>query len=165
MKSKIANVLDLEFNTNKEIIEIGITMVDLETRKILKTYSIPIKNLLGPIDPEITKLTGWTDSKLAKQGTNLWIACDRITQKYGGKGRLLIVDSDEESSLFAPHSSPFGKSMINVSTLYCIKFKKFGIETSLENMLKDVGLKFEGTQHRASDDSKNIARLFLELTK
>lgn len=53
---------------------------------------------------------------------------------------------------------------MNVSNLFRIKYKDFKSQ-SLLGMLEATGLGFIGRQHRAKDDSFNIARLFLELIK
>ena len=53
----IANVLDLELNSDGSIIEIGITEVNLASLKIGKTVSWLIKTG-APVHPEIVELTG-----------------------------------------------------------------------------------------------------------
>lgn len=183
MRSRLANVLDLEFDGD-EIIEIGLTIIDLSRKSLLKTYSIPIQPGLSWISKDLSKdrvsdeiheLTGWTYGKLMKQGIPFKDACDRISNRYGGKGRLLITDTDNEAVVFENHCFvnwfdvdhyfyPFGDDVLNVSTLFKIKTGIFD-NLSLENMLGWYGLSFEGKQHRADSDSRNIARLFLEITK
>ena len=175
MKSHIANVLDLELN-DWEIIEFGITTVDLKSREILQTYSIPVAERYLPLRPDIAKLTGWTDKMLDRQGIPFDQACHKIKEKYGGRGRLLITDSEQETQAIRRNIHmrwdslswkqaevfPFGLDQINVSSLFKIKTGDF-TNRSLTDMLDAYGLEFEGSQHRASDDSFNIARLFLKL--
>ena len=181
MKNHIANVIDLELNDWK-IIEIGLTTVDLKKKSIVKTYSIPIlPSVFMPLTPEIEELTGWTDKKLAKSGIYFSAALDRLQNKYGSKGRLTIVDTDNEinafkTNIFKTMSStlslydeideimPFGEDHINVSTLFKIKTGIFE-NLSLIKMLKHYKIEFEGKHHRADADSYNIAKLFLELIK
>lgn len=178
----IANVLDLELN-DKFIIEIGITMVDLDNLKILKTISMPIWPQPKPLNQEIVELTHWTDRKLEKQGVTLATACKRIREKYG-PNRMLIIDQEDELYPFEymaqcvesqitweegdpvadwPRSVPFSGQTLNISDIYRIATKTIDYDVSLEKMLRKFNMEFEGTQHRGGDDSKNIARLFIKL--
>jgi inhibitor of KinA sporulation pathway (predicted exonuclease) len=177
------NVMDLEatcYETEaewpegeeKEVIEIGLTVVDLDTLSIKKTVSIPVWPRLSQISPFCTKLTGWTMEKLERQrAISLEAACARLTgQKYGSKNRLLVTDSEGDADLIEHQcrtlglDSPLGPYRQNVATL----FKLLTGETEnigLEKMLARVGLQFEGPRHRGWSDSNNQARLFIELLK
>lgn len=174
MKSHIANTIDLEMDRGA-VIEIGLTTIDLNRRQILQSYSYPINNDFGiPITEEVYKLTGWTEAKLKRQGEPLLRAFNRLLDKHGLRGRLLITDSSKELTtlLDCAFCEDAGEwifrgvfpPQINVSDLFAIKHKAFGKEYSLEHMLEVEGMEFEGRQHRAKDDSFNIARLFLSLT-
>jgi inhibitor of KinA sporulation pathway (predicted exonuclease) len=67
MKNHIANVIDLEMSCypggvfpdgeRQEIIEIGLTTVDLMTRRIITTRSLPIIPTMSSISPFCTELT------------------------------------------------------------------------------------------------------------
>lgn len=169
--SKIANCIDLELHEG-EVIEVGLTTIDLSRRQILQSYSFPIKHDKR-ISDEIYKLTGWTQSKLNKSGEELPVVFKRLEEKYGLWGRLLIVDSSDEwatlvKSTIQKNGNPRlifgGPEQMNVSNLFRIKYNDFSSQ-SLEGMLERTGLGFIGRQHRAKDDSFNIARLFLELIK
>ncbi|HEY9788030.1 MAG TPA: 3'-5' exonuclease [Candidatus Obscuribacterales bacterium] len=183
MRSNIANVLDLELTCYEdgvfpegeraEVIEFGITMVDLPTRTILKTLSIPVIPTMSTVSPFCARLTGWTPAKLNRSGVPYAEACRRILEKYGGRNRLLVVDSDDETEIvrvqcalsgngIAPVEYPFGTSQLNVSTLFeLLTGEKSNV--GLDKMLELLGLQFEGRRHRAGDDSKNIARVLLKL--
>ncbi len=170
--SKIGNCIDLELHEG-EVIEVGLTTIDLGARAIIQSYSFPIKHDKR-ISDEIYKLTGWTQAKLNKGGEELPIVYKRLVEKYGLLGRLLIVDDKDEFSTL--NGDAFNKDenfehwydgapeQINVSNLYRIKHREFKSQ-SLEGMLEGESLVFVGRQHRAKDDSFNIARLFLELIK
>jgi len=177
MLSNIANVIDTEFSGNI-LIEVGLTTVDLSARRIINTYSIPINpNYHGfmqypesDYDPAVFKLTGWTYKKLQKQGVQGQEASRRLLEKYGCKNRLLVVDQSNEISSLAGMLShidinidqaSFGQDILNISHLFMLKHGVQGL--SLEEMLAYEALQFVGRQHRAADDSYNIARLFLEL--
>lgn len=175
--SRIANSLDLELHEG-EVIEVGITTIDLGARAILQSYSFPIKHDKR-ISDEIYQLTGWTQAKLNKSGEELPTVYMRLLHKYGLLGRLLVVDDKDEfdtlmrgavwkshalreKDWIIPHLGSQAPEQMNVSNLFRIKHKDFSSQ-SLLGMLEATGLGFIGRQHRAKDDSYNIARLFLHL--
>lgn len=173
MKSHICNILDLEHD-NGIIIEVGLTEVDLLKRKILKSYSYPVKTEIKVSD-EVHQLTGWTTAKLQKQGEDLSKIYRRLLDDKGLVGRLMVIDQPNEwmlfvanmASLYGARNYPCAKpeDTLCVSSLWKIKHKEFGANTSLPVMLKVEGLEFEGRRHSAKDDSLNIARLFLKCTE
>lgn len=174
--NKIALALDLEID-QEQIIEIGITSIDLREHKILTTYDM----LILPeyrISDEVYNLTGLTYGKLKKAGISLEEAFRRITEKYGGMNRLWVVDSNDEvdtlneavfenwikSKRYLSYRDLPRINQINISTLFALKTGNFTGQ-SLESMLTYHKLEFEGCPHRVNWDSHNIARLFLELIK
>lgn len=114
------------------------------------------------LSPEIVKLTGWTNAKLAKQG----LPKDEIVRrliKYGCLNRLLISDTSDEFDFIEDQLDiKLSKHRLNVSVLFMLQYKE-NINLGLKYMLSKVGLKFIGREHKAGDDSQNIARLFQEL--
>jgi inhibitor of KinA sporulation pathway (predicted exonuclease) len=178
MQTHLANVLDLELSCypdnifpadeRQEIIEIGLTTVNLATREILKVRSIPIIPTMSSISPFCTELTGWTEASLKKQGVEFSEAIRRLTELYGSRSRLLVTDSpgdkqamDWQCAIFGLPPA-FGDEELNVSVLWSIKTDCFR-NVKLEHKLNRLGLDFVGTPHRADDDSHNIARLLLKL--
>jgi len=179
MKNHIANVLDLELSCypggifppgeQQEIIEIGLTTVDLASMKILKVRSIPIIPTMSSISPFCTELTGWTEEALKRRGCTFPEAVRRLTELYGSRNRLLVSDSagdrkamDWQCAIFGLPTA-FGDDELNVSVLYSIYTGDFR-NVKLEEKLNRVGIKFDGIPHRADVDSKNIARLIIELS-
>ncbi len=180
MRTHLANVLDLELSCypdgkfpddeRQEIIEVGLTTVDLRDMRILTVRSIPIIPTMSTISPFCTELTGWTEAALRKQGVEFEVAVRRLVEKYGSKNRLLVSDSagdrkffDWQCAMFGK-SSPFGDDELNVSVLYSMYTEQFE-NVSLEEKLAKLGLAFEGRPHRADSDSLNIARLMVELKR
>ena len=162
--SNIANVVDLEYDQGR-IIEIGFTTLDIGSRKIIQTYSFPLKQSpYFKLSPAFIALTGLTDAKLRKQGYYP-DHVQNLLEKYGFNNRLLIADTSDEitlldkwkSDLWSPHR-------LNVSILFALK-TGLQINLGLDKMLGHFGLEFQGIPHRAGDDSLNIARLFLEVIK
>lgn len=169
MKSPLVNVLDLEINEG-EVIEVGLTVLDIESRQILHSYSYPVR-AWRPITDHIRKLTGWTDKKLEKQGESFLKIWNRLLDQHGLGGRLLIVDSNKEFPTLQGELVSFNNpkrvspEILNVKSLFQIKHRSVGAYPTLEEMLNVEGLEFIGCQHRAKDDSYNIARLFLKVTE
>ena len=159
--SDIANVVDIEHD-NGQLIEIGLTMVNIADRKILQSYCLPIKPNFE-ISPEITQLTGWTTSKLEKQGIETAEATRRLVELYGFTNRLLVSDSSDEITFLEQSlNATFSPHRLNVSILFSL-FTGKHMNLGLETMLEEFGTQFEGQLHSGIDDSKNIARLFLQL--
>lgn len=176
--SNTVNVIDTEYD-GKDLIEIGLTTVDLKNRRIIQSYSLPLP-LERQVSPEIHELTGWTQAKLNKQGLDYFTLITRL-QKYGFENRLLVADTDDEAEFIEYAVLRYGlltkpnymrtndynrmflsSSRLNVSILFMLKT---GLEPNLglDRMLEHFNMTFEGKRHRAKDDSYNIARLFLQL--
>jgi inhibitor of KinA sporulation pathway (predicted exonuclease) len=176
----LVNVLDTELTCyadgvfpegeKQEIIEFGLTTINLDQLEIIKTVSIPVIPVMSTVSPYCTQLTGWTMAKLQKQGVTYAEACRRLTAKHGALGRLLVVDSigdvisvrNQCALMGVPF--PFGEEHFNVSTHFNLVTRQKR-KLSLEEKLAVLGLQFEGVQHRAAPDSANIARLLIELIK
>jgi inhibitor of KinA sporulation pathway (predicted exonuclease) len=176
----MVNVLDTELTCyadgvfpegeKQEIIEVGITTVDLHHLEIVRTYSIPVKPVMSSVSPFCTELTGWTAAKLAKQGVSFAEACRRLSLKHGGQSRLLVTDSNgdvksvREQCRLMNVEYPFGDDHLNVATLFSIVSAQRQ-NLGLVQMLTRLGMTFEGVQHRAGADSFNIARVLLALLR
>lgn len=161
------NAIDSEWDGSR-LLEIGLTEIDIckNKKEIHNTYSLPLI-LDRQISREIQDLTGWTVNKLKKQGFPKEEIMRRL-DKYGCQNRLIIVDKPDELIYIGFNIKvnferyKFSERILNVCDLFELKT---GLKNNLglDKMLEIVGLEFEGKQHRASDDSKNIARLFLRL--
>jgi len=175
---RFVNVLDTEATCYEdgifpepemqEVIEFGITTIDLDSRSIVRTISIPVKPGMSSVSEFCTKLTGWTQAKLERQGVSFAAALQRLSEKHGALNRLLVTDSNGDMELIETEcrrlglESPFGQERQNVATLFALLTRQKR-NLSLKEMLAHFGLDFIGTPHRAGDDSYNIARLFLRL--
>ncbi len=180
MKSNILNVVDLELSCypdaifpdgqRQEIIEIGLTTVDIRSRKILRSLSLPIIPSKSKISSFCTELTGWTEAKLKRQGMPFSEALRRLSEKYGAKNRTLITDSDDELGTIRAQCElfglecPFDSGYINVSAVLSLLSGETR-NLSLPDKLALFGLEFQGVQHSGKDDSLNIARLLLAIVE
>lgn len=180
MRSHIVNVIDVEatcYERNefpagevKDIIEVGLCMVDLSAMSIVKTLSIPVVPQRSQVSPFCTELTGWTMGKLKKQGVSFATACARLRNKYGAQNRVLVTDSFGDVELIRRQCEqeglpcPLGPEHLNVTTWYQLATgdrKNIGLDA----MLARFGLQFQGQRHRGWCDAENVARLLLELIK
>lgn len=178
MKSHIVNVLDLELSCypndefplgeRKEIIEFGLTTVDLKKLAIVQSLSFPVIPTMSRISPYCTELTGWTEAKLRKQGTPFAEVLRRFESKHGAQNRLLVTDSNDELDTVRAQCAlmglpcPFGGGYLNVSTMLSVLTGDFR-NVALSEKLNLLGLEFEGVLHSGKDDSRNIARLLLAI--
>jgi len=178
MKSHILNVLDLELSCypgnkfpegeRREVIEFGLTTVDLKALKIVQSWSLPIIPTMSKISPYCTELTGWTEAKLRKQGMPFAEALRRFESKHGAQNRLLVTDSNSELDAIRDQCTlmgldcPFGGGYLNVSTMLSVLTGDLR-NISLPEKLALFGLSFEGSLHSGKDDSRNIARLLLAI--
>jgi DNA polymerase III epsilon subunit-like protein len=167
MRSTYANAIDVEFDSSrpfgKELIEIGLTTVNLTTRQIVNSYSYPISygcKCDNWVSPEIKELTGWDCVKLTKRGEPLQKIYDRLINKHGLYSRLCVTDSDDELHLF--DITICNIPQLNVSTIYRLQTGKIKPGVSLNDLLKYYGLEFEGRPHSGKDDSRMIAKIFLK---
>lgn len=176
MKSHIVNVLDLELSCysngefppgeRQEIIEFGLTTVDLKKLAIVQSLSFPVIPTMSRISPYCTELTGWTEAKLRKQGTPFAEVLRRFESKHGAQNRLMVTDSNDELDTIRAQCAlmklpcPFGGGYLNVSTVLALLTGDLR-NVSLPEKLNLFGLEFEGNLHSGKDDSRNIARLLL----
>ncbi len=159
--SNIAVAIDLEHDHNR-LIEIGLTTINLSKLTILNTYSLPI-SVDFRISDDIYSLTGWTTGKLNRQGTTLLEARRRLLELYGCNNRLLVVDSSDEIPFLGYClGCALSNNRQDVSILFNL-ITGLPTNTSLDSMLKEYGLTFQGKPHRADSDSLNIAKLFIQM--
>jgi DNA polymerase III alpha subunit (gram-positive type) len=158
--SNIANVFDVEHD-NGRLIEIGLTTVAIQERLIVQSFCLPMKPDFE-LTPAVSDLTGWTTSRLLKQGVSKDEASRRLAM-YGSSNRLLVTDhSDEIPFLENSLACKLSPHRLNISILLALLTGN-DINLGLEEMLEMCNMKFEGRPHSAVADSKNIARLFLRL--
>ncbi len=180
MKSHILNVLDLELSCypdnvfpdgeRQEIIEFGLTTVDIRARQIVQSLSLPIIPTMSKISSYCTELTGWTEAKLRRQGMPFSEALRRLSTKHGARNRTLVTDADNELETIRIQcqllglACPFGNGYINVSTILSLLTGETR-NLSLPEKLALFGLDFQGALHSGKDDSFNNARLLLTIVE
>lgn len=151
-----------------EIIEVGITEIELgpDGWELGQTHSLPARNILGEISPFCTKLTGWTQEKLNVCAQTYPDVVHRLKKEFDSKNKLIINWGKYDDKMFQEMSKihkigyPFSNNILNLKAMFC---GIYGKSAGVGQALGILGLHFEGTPHRGSDDSRNIARIYLEL--
>ena len=149
-----------------DIIEIGVCTYNFRTRKISKPESILIKSEKSDISEFCTKLTGITPEMVEEKGISLKRAIDILVDKYDSNRCIWFSWGDQDRTFierdcrYYKLPNPFHVNYIDARDIYCMKHFT---EPSVENALKELGMEFEGSPHRAGDDAYNTARILREL--
>lgn len=154
----------------REIIEVGITVVNLVELEIKDSHSILVRPDYSEISEFCTQLTTLTPEMLNKDGVSFQTACQRLREDFDSKRRTWISWGNYDREQFLKDCRlkgvdyPYGPNHLNVSRLFGImhgRDKSQGVQRALRRL----NMKFEGTHHRGVDDSYNIARIFVELMR
>lgn len=162
-------------NYNHEIIEFPAVLVDCHTREIVDEFHEFCKPIINPRLTEFCcGLTGITQDVVDKadefpsvlERMESW-----MSSHYLGVDHTFAVVTDGPwdmsrflqmqcnfSKIHFPH---WGKKWINIRKAYSSYYSCKRM--NLEEMLINLGLKFQGTQHCGLHDSRNIARIAIQL--
>jgi len=173
MSRDIALVIDLEATCWRghpptgmynEIIEIGISGVDYNTKEITFKDTIIVKPKYSEISKFCTELTSINQSLIDKEGIDFEKACDILRNKYKSRDRIWLSWGEfdknqiERDCNLKGIENPFGRTHFNLKPLFSFAFgikEDLGVSTALDHL----GLEFEGNAHRAIDDAYNTARI------
>lgn len=153
----------------KEIIEIGIARVDYFTKEIIDSRSIIVKPEFSEISAFCTELTTITPELIEKEGISFKKACKILIDEYQSDRKMWFSWGDYDRTAFEKECAlkkvkyPFGRTHFNLKEWYSFK-KGEKASTSVSNALKELGLKFEGTQHRGISDAINTAKILKHLS-
>ncbi len=177
VKSDKILVVDLETTcTNEhaeqfqnEIIEIGLTVVDLKLLTSEKSLSLMIKPQRSEVTDFCTKLTGITpddvkDGLLLPEASEILIN-EYQTNKYlwgswGDFDRLIV---NRECKQYKARF-PFNRQHLNIKGL-------FGVAEGLDELISlDTAVKmknqpFQGQHHRGVDDARTTAQLLIHMVQ
>ncbi len=174
---KQINVIDLETScwdddadrTGKpasEIIEIGITTINMVSKTLSEPESIFVKNVETDISEYCFKLTSISQSLLNTKGVSLAEAFQILKDKYhaghelwaswGFFDLLKLQEESERTKTDMPFKFNF---WIPAKSIFYTRYpkKRYGLVTAC----KKSGLGFIGDLHRGADDSWNTARLLM----
>jgi len=150
-----------------EIIEIGICVLDIRSRRRVEKRSILVRAERSRVSPFCTKLTTLTQEEV-DTGITFREACRILKKEYVSKKRVWASYGDYDRRKFERQcavremSYPFGPTHINVKNLFALKYR-LQREAGMAQALKAAGLPLEGVHHRGGDDAWNIANLLCKL--
>lgn len=151
-----------------EIIEIGIAVVDLDTRSIVENSSILVKPQKSKVSKFCTQLTTLTQEQV-DTGIKFSAAMKLLEDKYDAPNRTFISWGDYDRKMFERNCRdytvryPFGQRHMNLKNTFAI-LNGLPSEVELKAALAHYELPLEGTHHRGIDDAKNIAKIFINMT-
>lgn len=149
-----------------DVIEIGVTVVDLKERRIEDSTSILIKPTQSEVSSFCTNLTTITPEMIEENGIPFYEALDILKDDYKVKKNMWaswgLYDYKQlaEQCKREQTSLPLNNLYLNVKALYAWKY---GRSVGVGKACQELGIKFEGTPHRGVDDSRMIAEILLKM--
>jgi len=150
-----------------EIIEIGLTVVDLEQRIRLAKHRILVRPRRSKVSAFCTELTSLTQDEV-DQGVTFAEACRTLARdhdsnrlpwaSWGDYDRNQFTRQCRHGNVEYPFSADHTNAKIRFTQAHSLR-KRPGMAQALEI----AGLKLDGRHHRGDDDSWNIAALVLHL--
>lgn len=175
MTARLVNVVDVEATCwpghpppgqVSEIIEIGLTVLDLVARERVAKHRIVVRPQVSRVSEFCTALTGWTQSEV-DGGVSFADACARLAREHEAGRRGWISWGDYDRKQFVRQCGatgvkyPFGARHTNAKAVFAGDGRRVGMARALEM----AGLPLEGQHHRGDDDSWNIAALVLHMVE
>ncbi len=154
-------------NETNDIIEIGICLLDVQTRKRAEKHSILVKPQRSRVSDFCTKLTTLTQEQVDR-GILFADACKMLRDRFHSKQRVWASYGEYDRNQLQKQSQemdiayPFGTRHINVKTLLAIAHQ-LPQEVGMGQALELLNLPLEGTHHRGGDDAWNIAAILAVL--
>lgn len=154
---------------SSEIIEIGLSPVDVKTLTRIEKRSILVKPVKSEISPFCTDLTTLTPDMFLEAGS-LAYAVKTLKKEYASKDRLWASWGDYDRRQFERVCKdqnvgyPFGPSHLNVKSLFAAAIGAVQ-EMGLDGAYQRLGLTLEGTHHRGDDDAWNIADILCRVLR
>jgi len=151
----------------KQIIEIGVCLLDVETLTPSRKTSILVKPSRSMISKFCTKLTTITQDLIDEQGVSFDKACDRLVNEFDSPKRSWGSYGNYDRSAFRENCNresvayPFSKDHINIKTLFALQHAlRRGV--GMAKALKMLKIDLEGTHHRGHDDAWNTAKILAD---
>lgn len=151
-----------------EIIEIGLTVIDLDAGERLARHRTLVRPVRSTISEFCTELTGLTPHEVDQGSASPRRAsCWRpSTAQAPGRGSVGATTTETSSPGSARPRTPypFGRHYTNAKAVFTEAYglrKRPGMAQALEI----AGRRLEGRHHRGEDDAWNIAALVLHLSE
>lgn len=150
-------------NQESEIIEIGISVIDVAKRERVSSESIIVKPERSTVSPFCTQLTTITQ-EMVDEGISYAEACKILREKYDSRNANWASWGDFDRKQFKRQEQytpyPFGDRHLNVKNLFALQHQ-LEAEVGMPNALKILGWPLHGTHHRGVDDANNIAAILM----
>ena len=152
----------------QEIIEFGITLIDVKQRNIAFSTSILVKPMRSKISAYCENLTSLTTKILEASGVSFIDAIAMIQNQFSPKTCTWASYGNFDKSLIKEQCAregikcPFSANHFNIKNLFALKFG-LNSEVGMKEALKIAGIPLEGRHHRGVDDSKNIAKILIKI--
>jgi inhibitor of KinA sporulation pathway (predicted exonuclease) len=152
-----------------EIIEIGLTVVDLAAGARVARHGILVRPVRSTVSEFCTELTGLTQDEV-DGGVRFAEACRLLAAEHGAGARPWVSWGDYDRHQFTRQCGatgvpyPFGRHHTNAKAVFTEAYglrKRPGMAQALEI----AGRPLEGRHHRGEDDAWNIAGLVLLLAE
>ncbi|WP_030213222.1 3'-5' exonuclease [Streptomyces bikiniensis] len=150
-----------------EIIEIGLTVVDLDARERLSRHRILVRPVRSRVSAFCTDLTGLTQAEV-DTGLDFAAACRLLATAYEAGRRPWASWGEYDRKQFTHQCRttgtqyPFGRRHTNAKAVFT---EAYGLSRrpGMAQALEVAGLPLEGRHHRGEDDAWNIAALVLRI--
>jgi inhibitor of KinA sporulation pathway (predicted exonuclease) len=152
--------------TRNEIIEIGITPIDIKTKTIGPSRAIIVTPPTTEISEFCTRLTTITPEFVEEYGIPFAEAMNILSTEYKAGRNIFASWGDYDRRSFEKNCTwnkvpnPWSNMNLNVKALYAAKM---GYTCGLSSAVDDFGLTFQGTHHRGVDDSLMVAKILVKL--
>ncbi|MFD0153741.1 exonuclease domain-containing protein [Streptomyces sp. NPDC055721] len=175
---RLVNVVDVEATcwagsqptgAVSEIIEIGLTVIDLDAGKRLARHRILVRPVRSTVSEFCTELTSLTQHEV-DQGISFAEACRLLATEHCAGTRPWVSWGDYDRHQFTRQCRatrtpyPFGRHHTNAKAVFT---EAYGLRKrpGMAQALDVAGLRLEGRHHRGEDDAWNIAALVLHLSE
>lgn len=173
---RLLNVVDVEATcwdgrpppgSPSEIIEIGLTVVDLGTAERVEKHRILVMPARSAVSPFCTELTGLTQEEVTA-GVSFAEACRLLATRHRAGERPWASWGDYDRHQFTRQCGatavayPFGRRHTNAKAVFT-NAHSLRKRPGMAQALRIAGLPLEGRHHRGEDDAWNIAALILDL--
>jgi inhibitor of KinA sporulation pathway (predicted exonuclease) len=174
----LLNVVDVEATCWKgqpppgvvsEIIEIGLTVVDIDRRERVAKHRILVRPRRSTVSEFCTELTGLTQAEV-DTGVEFVEACRLLVAEHWSDSRPWASWGDYDRNQFDRQCRatgtryPFGQRHTNVKQRFT-EARGLRRRPGMDAALEIAGMPLEGRHHSGADDAWNIAALVLDLVE
>ncbi|MFD4358161.1 exonuclease domain-containing protein [Nocardia sp. NPDC058518] len=172
----LLNVVDVEATCwagdpptgqTSEIIEIGITVVDLATRTRVGKHGIIVRPTRSTVSDFCTELTTLTQEQV-DEGVDFGAACRVLAAEFAAGERPWASWGDYDRKQFRAQCAatgveyPFGPEHTNAKQVFAESYD-LRRRPSMDRALQIADIPLEGTHHRGDDDAWNIGALIVDV--